>query len=154
SSELPAEGTEHTRQRVDHQQVQADVDTRYFRRFRVTANGKNVLTETGFVPQHPDECHRNQRVESDVRETEAPQRNKALSKGREATVKTRNWRRPDKVVIERVDAVDDNHRAERGNEWRHVEISDNQAVDQTDHRANGTDNQNYQRNRHRRHFRE
>lgn len=48
-----------------------------------------------------------------------------MSKGREVIVKIRNWRRFDKVVIERVDVIDDDYRVERGNERRYVEISDN-----------------------------
>ena len=124
--------------------------------YQLLAANDNPLQVASFFAEHarPAVIAHQKAVEGDVRETETPQRDKALSKGREATVKTRNWRRPDKVVIERVDAIDDDHRAERGNERRHVEISDNQTVDQTDHRTNGTDNQNNQRNRHRRHFRE
>ena len=68
--EQTTEGIKHARQRIDDQQVQRNVDPGHFCGFRVSADGENVFTEAGLVPQHPHKGHGNQRVEGDVGESE------------------------------------------------------------------------------------
>ena len=41
-----------------------------------------------------------------------------------------------------------------GDKWRHVQVSDDDTVDQTNHCTDGADNQDHHENGHGRHFRE
>ena len=60
----------------------------------------------------------------------------------------RNRRRANVVVIQRIDAVDNQHGAQRGDKRRYVQHGYDDAVHQANHRANGGHQQNHQRNRH------
>lgn len=114
---------------------------------------ENVFTKAGLIPQHPDKRYRNQGVKGDVGEPETAHRHKALRKGGKAAVKAGNGRSADKVIVKGVDSINDNHRAKRGNKRRHIQVSNDDAVHQANHRANRADNQDDQSNRHGRHFR-
>ena len=72
----------------------------------------------------------------------------------EVAVKAGNRRCADKIVVQGVDAIDDDHRTEGGDKRRHVQVSDNDPVNQPDNRTDCADQQDHQRNRHSRHLRE
>ena len=108
----------------------------------------------GLVPQDPNEENGNQRVESDIRQTERAQRYEPLGKLRKVAIKAGNRRRANEVVIQRVNTVNDDHRTEGGDKWRHVQVGNNNTVDKPNHRADRTNQQDNQRNRHRGHVRE
>ena len=77
-----------------------------------------------------------------------------MREGREAAVEARDGGRTDEVVVQGVDTVNDDHRTQGGDKWRHVQVSDDDTVDQTNHRTDGADNQDHHENGHGRHFRE
>ena len=72
----------------------------------------------------------------------------------EVAVEAGDRRRAHEVVVQRVNAVDDDHGAESGNKRRHVQVGNDDPVNQADDRPDGAHQQDHQRDRHGRHIRE
>ena len=72
----------------------------------------------------------------------------------EVTVEAGDRRRAHEIVVQRVNAVDDDHGPESGNKRRYVQIGNDDPVNQPDDRPDGAYQQDDQWDRHGRHIRE
>ena len=139
---------ERASQHVDQNFASVDIDARNLSRIFVAADGIHILAVAGLVIQEPheqaDENRDNRQVAQHARTDVARRQTRVIA----AQTANRNCAR-----IHKASAVNQRLHAQRRDERRHFEESDNRTVHSTDQRAQRDDNQQNHEQRHLRHTR-